>query len=187
MKKLYILNHTDNPTPSYTGGIGHSNAIDLYTAEEVRIKAGEFKYIDMGVSIKVPDGYKADLKPRSSTFKNFGIIQANSIGLLDSKFSGVTDRVMFPAFVPINQDDIKYMFADFVVKVISGEYNTTGKSNEELIMALLPESSREVVIPKGTRICQLEILPCSDIEEIEELSIEEWNFEDRGGLGSTGV
>lgn len=188
MKKLLILNHVkDNPVPCYIGGREHSNAIDLYTAEDVTIKPGEFKIIDMGVSIKVPEGYKADLKPRSSTFKKFGIIQTNSVGLIDSSYSGKEDRIGMPVFAPITSDDLTNAFIDFVARVCSDDANTAGKTTNELIQSVVPIATREIFIPKGTRLCQLEILPLSDVDVVEEVEIENWEFDDRGGFGSTGV
>ena len=55
---------------------------DLYLAEDVTMSEGSFKYLSMGVSIELPQGYEAIMAPRSSTFKNWGIIQTNSIGKL---------------------------------------------------------------------------------------------------------
>ena len=187
MKKLQILNHTNNPVPEYIGGVGHSNAIDLYVAEDTIVKAGEFKLIDMGISIKVPYGYKADLKPRSSTFKRYGLIQTNSVGLIDQTYSGTNDRIMMPVFMPITSDDIKQVFASFISNVLGSEAKTSGKTEKELLETITPTPSRAVVIPKGTRICQLEILKCSDIDGIENVKLEDWNHSDRGGFGSTGI
>lgn len=186
MKKLLILNHTDNPTPEYIGGVGHSNAIDLYTAEDVTITAGESKIIDMGISIKVPDGYKADLKPRSSTFKKYGIIQTNSVGLIDSTYSGKNDRIGMPVFMPLTKDDIKECFKQFIYNLSNEEISTAGKTTKEIVELLLPVNFRTVTIPKGTRLCQLEILPISDVDEIVDVKEEDWDSDDRGGFGSTG-
>lgn len=71
--------------------------IDLYTYEEVTIKQGEQKYINLGIAMKLPDRYEAILAPRSSTFKNWGILQTNSIGVIDSTYCGNNDIWMFPA------------------------------------------------------------------------------------------
>lgn len=71
--------------------------IDLRVAEDVKIKAGEFKLISLGLSIKLPDGYEAVIIPRSSTFKNWGIIQTNHFGLIDNSYCGDGDIWMFPA------------------------------------------------------------------------------------------
>ena len=187
MSKLMILNHTDNPTPLYIGGVGTSNAIDLYTAEDVIIHAGESALIDMGISIRVPEGYKADLKPRSSTFKNFGIIQTNSVGLIDYTYSGVNDRIKMPVYMPLLHEDIADMFKEFIANVaIADMSSTSGKTANELIEQLTPSVKRFVRIPKGTRLCQLEILKASDIDEVISIPESEWDFEDRGGFGSTG-
>ena len=77
---------------------GKSDWIDLRAAEDIKIKNGEFKLISLGVAIKLPNGYEALMIPRSSTFKNFGIIQANSVGLIDESYCGNNDVWMFPAY-----------------------------------------------------------------------------------------
>ena len=71
--------------------------IDLRAAEDVELKAGESKCISLGVSMKLPDGYEALIIPRSSTFKHWGIIQTNHIGLIDNSYCGDGDIWMFPA------------------------------------------------------------------------------------------
>lgn len=71
--------------------------IDLRVAEDVELKAGESKCISLGVSMKLPDGYEALVIPRSSTFKHWGIIQTNHVGLIDNSYCGNGDVWMFPA------------------------------------------------------------------------------------------
>ena len=60
---------------------GKSDWIDLRAAADVELKQGEFKLIPLGVAMELPKGYEAHVVPRSSTFKNFGIIQTNSMGI----------------------------------------------------------------------------------------------------------
>ena len=60
---------------------GKSDWIDLRAAETVELKAGEFKLIPLGVAMALPKGYEAHIVPRSSTFKNFGVIQTNHMGI----------------------------------------------------------------------------------------------------------
>ena len=72
--------------------------IDLYTYEEVTLKQGDQKYINLGLAMKLPKGYEAIMAPRSSTFKNWGILQSNSIGVIDSTYCGDNDIWMFPAY-----------------------------------------------------------------------------------------
>ena len=76
---------------------GKSDWIDLRSAEDVELKAGEFALISLGVSMELPKGYEAHIVPRSSTFKNFGIIQTNSMGLVDESYCGDHDQWFFPA------------------------------------------------------------------------------------------
>jgi len=76
---------------------GKSDWIDLRAAEEVELHAGEFRLIPLGVAMELPRGYEAHVIPRSSTFKNFGILQANSMGLVDESYCGDNDQWYFPA------------------------------------------------------------------------------------------
>jgi dUTP pyrophosphatase len=71
--------------------------LDLRAAETVDMAAGDFKLISLGVSMKLPEGYEAHMAPRSSTFKKWGILQTNSIGVIDNSFSGTNDIWRFPA------------------------------------------------------------------------------------------
>lgn len=77
--------------------INKGDLIDLRAAETVEIKKGDFKLIKLGVGMKLPEGYKANVYPRSSTYKNFGIILANSVGQIDNSYSGDADEWRFPA------------------------------------------------------------------------------------------
>lgn len=72
--------------------------IDLCSAEDVDIKKDEFKIIHLGVAMKLPEGYEAHIVPRSSTFKNFGVIQTNHMGVIDNSYCGPNDWWRFPAF-----------------------------------------------------------------------------------------
>lgn len=74
-----------------------SDWIDLRAAEEVSMKQGEFCLISLGVAMKLPAGYEAHVVPRSSTYKNFGLIQANHMGVIDSSYCGDHDIWRFPA------------------------------------------------------------------------------------------
>lgn len=77
--------------------ISKGDLIDLRATETVEMKAGDFKLIPLGVGMKLPNGYKANVYPRSSTYKNFGIILANSVGQIDNSYSGDNDQWHFPA------------------------------------------------------------------------------------------
>lgn len=71
--------------------------VDLRAAEDIEMKKGEFKLIPLGVAMKLPEGYKANVYPRSSTYKKYGIIMANSVGQIDESYCGDDDQWMFPA------------------------------------------------------------------------------------------
>lgn len=76
---------------------GKSDWIDLRCAEEITLKKGEWKLIPLGIAMELPKGYEAHVVPRSSTFKNFGIIQTNSMGVIDASYCGDNDQWYLPA------------------------------------------------------------------------------------------
>ena len=77
---------------------GKSDWIDLHAAEEVTLKAGEFRLIPLGVAMALPEGYEAHIVPRSSTFKNYGILQTNSMGVVDCSYCGDNDQWRMPVY-----------------------------------------------------------------------------------------
>ena len=89
-----IKYHTDMlPIGQFENG----DWIDLRAAEDVEMSAGDFRLISLGVSMKLPEGYEAHVVPRSSTYRRWGIIQANHIGVIDNSYCGDNDIWKFPA------------------------------------------------------------------------------------------
>lgn len=72
--------------------------IDLRAAKDYTIQSGEFTLIDLGVSMELPIGYEAHIAPRSSTFKKWGLLQTNSIGVIDHSYCGDDDVWMMPVY-----------------------------------------------------------------------------------------
>ena len=77
---------------------GKSDWIDLRASEDVVLKSGEFKLIPLGVAMELPQGYEAHIVPRSSTFKTWGIIQTNSMGVVDCSYCGDNDMWRMPVY-----------------------------------------------------------------------------------------
>ena len=124
--------------------VGWGSWIDLYTYEDNTLKAGERKYISMGIAMQLPKGYEAILAPRSSTFKRYGLLQTNGIGVIDATYNGDDDIWCMPVV-----------------------------------------ATKDIYIPKGTRICQFRIQeeqPKILFKEVTSLG----NVT-RGGFGSSGV
>ena len=119
--------------------------IDLRASEDIHFNIFEQKLIPLGIAMQLPKGYEAHLLPRSSTFKNFGIIMANSMGIIDNSYCGDNDQWMFNAI-----------------------------------------ALRETTIHKNERICQFRIVK-KQPEEIDFVTVNSLNNEDRGGFGSTGI
>ena len=117
---------------------------DLYTYEDVTLHAGDFKIISLGVSMKLPAGYEANIVARSSTFKRWGILQTNAFAVIDESYCGNDDDWGYPVY-----------------------------------------ATRDVTIPKGTRLCQFRInkkQPEIIFEEVNDLK-----SPSRNGWGSTGA
>lgn len=117
--------------------------IDLRSAESVCLYKGEKALLRLGVAMKLPDGYEAILAPRSSTFKNYGIIQTNGIGIIDSTYCGNNDEWMMPVLatreVMIHKNDricqfriqkkqptIKFVVVDKLGDEDRGGFGSTG-------------------------------------------------------------
>lgn len=123
---------------------GKSDWIDLRAAESVDLKKGEFKLIPLGVAMELPKGYEAHIVPRSSTFKNFGIIQTNHQGVIDSSYCGDNDEWKMPVYamrdthievndricqfrIMENQPKIQFEEVKALTDVDRGGFGTTGK------------------------------------------------------------
>lgn len=117
--------------------------IDLRSAEDVELKAGDFKIIKLGIGMKLPYGWEAHVAPRSSTYKNFGIICANSFGIIDNSYCGDEDEWGFPAIalrdttihkndricqfrVVEKQPSIDFIEVEHLDKVSRGGFGTSG-------------------------------------------------------------
>ncbi len=112
-----------------------SDWIDLRAAEEVKMSPNQFKLIPLGVSMKLPEGYEAHIVPRSSTFKNWGIIQTNHMGVIDESYCGDNDQWMMPVLatkaVIIHKNDriCQFRIVKKQPKIIFQEVDTLGEES----------------------------------------------------------
>ena len=114
---------------------GKSDWIDLRAAKEVELKQGEFALIPLGVAMELPKGYEAHVVPRSSTFKNFGIIQTNSMGVIDETYCGDNDQWFFPAYalrdtvIHVNDRICQFRIMEHQPSVTFSETESRGKED----------------------------------------------------------
>ena len=87
-----------NPEMTKINFSNTGNFLDLRSSAKVELKAGDFKLIDLGISIKLPDGYWGQVVPRSSLFKNHGLIETNGFGVIDTSYCGEDDHWMLPVY-----------------------------------------------------------------------------------------
>jgi dUTP pyrophosphatase len=118
--------------------------IDLRSAVTVDMNAGDFLIIPLGVSMKLPEGYEAHVVPRSSTFKKWGVLQTNSMGVIDESYCGDRDIWGFPALAMRNttifkgdricqfrivkkMEEVKFTEVDQMEDPDRGGFGSTGK------------------------------------------------------------
>ena len=123
---------------------GKSDFIDLRAAEDVELKAGEFNLISLGVSMELPKGYEAHIVPRSSTFKTWGILQTNSMAVIDESYCGDNDIWRYPVYatrdtvihkndricqfrIEKHQPTIKFEEVQYLEVEERGSFGSTGK------------------------------------------------------------
>lgn len=139
--------------------ISNGDWIDLYANKDMFVPEGTRAMIPLGVAMELPEGYEAHLAPRSSTFKTWGIIQTNSVGVVDHSYMGDNDQWHMPIYCIFGKDKL---CDDDGVTVSHGTY-----------------------IHRGDKIAQfriMEVQPTIEFEEVDHLG-----NEDRGGFGSTGT
>ncbi len=119
--------------------------IDLRASETIKMNSGEFRLIPLGVGMILPKGYEAHMVPRSSTFKNFGIIQTNHCGVIDESYCGDRDQWYFPAYalrdtiihkndricqfrIVEKQSEIHFEEIEHLKEVDRGGFGSTGKN-----------------------------------------------------------
>lgn len=167
---------TEQPPLEFVAG--KSDWIDLRAAKDIYLVEGQSTLIPLGVAIKLPEGYEAHLAPRSSTFNRWGIIQTNSVGVIDESYSGDKDEWKMPVLcmVPscyIAKGDRVAQFRIMpkmgYVPVIGNAVKTIENLNGDII---------------GT-----EMINCCMLEQVgvEFEAVDHLSDKDRGGFGSTGT
>ena len=136
--------------------IAKGNWIDVYANKDIFVKVNERAMIPLGFALELPRGWEAHLAPRSSTFKTWGIIQTNSVGVVDDTYIGDNDQWHMPVYC------------------LEG-------NNIELIDGV---EVKGTWIRKGDKIAQFRIMEV--MPEIEFDEVESFGNSDRGGFGSTG-
>ena len=143
-KETIKIKYHSNKIEKLTYIDGKSDWIDLRAAEEAELKKGEYRLIKLGVSMQLPKGYEAVVVPRSSTYKNFGIIQTNHMGVIDESYCGDNDEWMMPVLavrdtvIHINdricqfriqkhQPQISFEEVEMLGNMDRGSFGSTGK------------------------------------------------------------
>lgn len=143
IKVKYFENH-EGLTVEPLKKIDKGDWIDLRANETISLRKGDFRLIPLGIGMKLPEGYEAHIVPRSSTFKNYGILQTNSTGIIDNSYSGNNDQWLMPVYATKNttiqrndricqfrvvekQPIIEFDTVEFLDDVDRGSFGSTGK------------------------------------------------------------
>ena len=132
MEKIRIKYHADIDRIE---AIKIGDWIDLRCAEDTELKSGEYKLIPLGVSMELPKGYEALVLPRSSTYKNFGVILVNSMGVIDESYNGDGDEWKFLALatrdttIRKNERICQFRIIRHQPKILFEEVETLGIAN----------------------------------------------------------
>jgi dUTP pyrophosphatase len=116
-------------------GIAQGDWIDLRCAEDVTMKAGEYKMIPLGIAMELPKGFEALVAPRSSTFKKYGVLLANSIGIIDESYKGDNDEWNFLAYamrdtiIPKNERICQFRIIEHQPGIALIEVDTLGNAD----------------------------------------------------------
>jgi dUTP pyrophosphatase len=153
--------------------ITKGNWIDVYANKDVFIKVGERAMIPLGFALELNKGWEAHLAPRSSTFKTWGIIQTNSVGVVDDTYIGDNDQWHMPVYC------LQVKCNEFTDKEVISKF---GVRNFELNGNI---SRQGTWVKKGDKIGQFRIMEV--MPEIEFEEVESFGNNDRGGFGTTGV
>ena len=137
--------------------ITKGNWIDVYANKDVFVKCGERAMVPLGFALELPEGWEGHLAPRSSTFKTWGIIQTNSVGVVDDTYIGDNDQWHMPVYC-LQGKDIE------------------SENGEEV---------KGTWIRKGDKIGQFRIMEV--MPEIEFEEVESFGNKYRGGFGTTGT
>lgn len=127
--------YDDTKRIDFVGGIETSNWVDLSADEGVTLKKGEDTLIDLGVAMELPVGFEGHVIPRSSTFKNFKIIQGNHFGLIDNSYNGDNDWWKFCAialedtYIPRGSRICQFRIAEIQPKVTFYEVELLGNKD----------------------------------------------------------
>ena len=143
--------------------IAKGNWIDVYAAKDIFVPQGERAMIPLGFALELPKGWEGHLAPRSSTFKTWGIIQTNSVGVVDDTYIGDNDQWHMPVFC-LKGKEVQWM--------------EHANSEEDYLAG-------GTWIRQGDKIGQfriMEVMPTIEFEEVEA-----FNNADRGGFGTTGT
>ena len=114
---------------------GKSDWIDLRASEEVELKAGDFKLIPLGVAMQIPEGFEGHLAPRSSTFKTWGLIQTNSVGVIDCSYCGDEDMWRMPVYatrdtvIHVNDRVAQFRIIENQPKILFEEVESLGNDS----------------------------------------------------------
>ena len=134
--KVKIINKSNNPTPTYETSLSAGMDLRAYVKGPITLSPGERKLIKTGLHIELPEGYEAQVRPRSGLAFKKGITVLNSPGTIDADYRGDIGVILInhsnEEFAVNNGDRIAQLVISKFEKVdweTSDEINSTSRGD----------------------------------------------------------
>jgi dUTP pyrophosphatase len=115
---IHIINHSNNPLPSYETPGSAGMDLRAFIEADITLKPLERKLIPTGLYIELPDGYEAQLRPRSGMAFKHGITLPNSPATIDSDYRGEIKI----AVINLSTEDFTIKSGDRIAQMIIAKY-----------------------------------------------------------------
>jgi dUTP pyrophosphatase len=116
--QIAIINRSNNPLPAYETAGSAGMDLRAFIETDITLKPGERKLIPTGLFIELPDGYEAQLRPRSGMAFKHGITLPNSPATIDSDYRGEIKI----ALINLSSEDFTIKSGDRIAQMVIAKY-----------------------------------------------------------------
>ena len=118
MLKIKLINTSNNPSPSYSTALSAGVDLRANLTTAITLQPGERALIPTGLSIELPDGYEAQVRPRSGLAYKHGISVLNSPGTIDADYRGDIGVIL----INLGQEEFKVNHGERIAQMVVAPY-----------------------------------------------------------------
>lgn len=118
--EVKIVNKSDNPLPTYSTALSAGMDLRANLSEPVVLKALERKLIPTGLFMELPEGFEAQIRPRSGLALKKGISIVNSPGTIDADYRGEIGIIL----INLSQEDFEIQAGDRICQMVIKRFET---------------------------------------------------------------